>query len=65
LRRFQTGQQSLRNTAVQPPVFAGTFAALVVAMANQLERWTIPLHVLMWTTFACAFIMILVVVMMN
>ena len=29
------------------------------------EGWTIPLHVIMWTTFLCGFIMVCVVVMMR
>jgi len=29
------------------------------------EAWTIPLHVLMWTTFACGLIMVMVVALMH
>lgn len=35
------------------------------AVANKLEAWTIPLHVVMWTTLLCGFIMVLVVLMMH
>jgi hypothetical protein len=29
------------------------------------ERWTIPLHVIMWTTLGAGLIAVLVVVMLN
>jgi len=29
------------------------------------ESWTIPLHIIMWTTLTVGFIMVLVVVMMH
>ena len=31
----------------------------------ELEPWTIPLHILMWTTLVVAFVMVIVVVLMN
>jgi len=34
-------------------------------VANKIETWTIPLHVIMWTTLLCGFIMVLVVLMMH
>ena len=40
-------------------------SALCGAMANQSESWTIPLHVIMWTTMGVGLIMVMVVVMMH
>jgi hypothetical protein len=34
-------------------------------MAAPIESWTIPLHVIMWTTLGVGLIMVIVVVMMN
>jgi hypothetical protein len=34
-------------------------------MANQNESWTIPLHVLMWTTMSVGLIMTMVVFLMH
>jgi hypothetical protein len=34
-------------------------------MASRIEPWTIPLHIVMWTTLAVGLIMTLVVVLMN
>jgi hypothetical protein len=34
-------------------------------MANHIEPWTVPLHVVMWTVLGCGLIMTLVVVLMN
>jgi hypothetical protein len=34
-------------------------------MPNQIESWTIPLHVIMWTTIGVGFIMMLVVFLMH
>lgn len=45
--------------------FAGMPAALRRAMANQIESWTLPLHVVMWTVLGVGLIMTLVVVLMN
>jgi len=34
-------------------------------MAEKIESWTIPLHVIMWTTITVGIIMVMVVVMMH
>lgn len=34
-------------------------------MATRIEPWTIPLHVVMWTTLLVGLIMVIVVVMTN
>jgi hypothetical protein len=34
-------------------------------VSNKLESWTIPLHIIMWTTLLCGLIMVMVVVMMH
>lgn len=34
-------------------------------VSNKLEPWTIPLHIIMWTTLLCGLIMVMVVVMMH
>ena len=34
-------------------------------MASRIEPWTIPLHIIMWTTLLVGLIMVIVVVMMN
>lgn len=34
-------------------------------MANPIEPWTIPLHVVIWTVLACGLIMSLVVFLMH
>jgi hypothetical protein len=40
-------------------------SAVDARMANQIEPWTIPLHVVMWTVLSVGFIMVMVVVLMN
>jgi hypothetical protein len=40
-------------------------AALGGDMANRIEPWTVPLHVVMWTVLGCGLIMTLVVVLMH
>jgi hypothetical protein len=58
--------QGLRaNDARTATLGAGTRNARRRYVANKLEAWTIPLHVIMWTTLLCGLIMVLVVVMMH
>lgn len=57
--------QVLRNTSRSGADFGGTPSALAEAMANRIEPWTIPLHVVMWTVLSVGLIMVMVVVMMN
>jgi hypothetical protein len=58
--------QHLRIRTRSSPVFAGTQRALRAAMSSsRVEPWTIPLHVIMWTTISAGFIMMLVVAMMH
>lgn len=38
---------------------------LGVGSMDRDERWTIPLHILMWTTLVCGFIAVLVVFMLH
>ncbi|HTL38917.1 MAG TPA: hypothetical protein VL326_37555 [Kofleriaceae bacterium] len=44
--------------------FAGTYNAARGGMRPE-ETWTIPLHIIMWTTLAVGLIMALAVVMMH
>jgi|GEM_PF-5916479 len=38
----------------------------MAAKTNQYsEAWTVPLHIVMWTTFTVGFIMVFVVVLMH
>jgi len=39
------------------------FAA--VSAETDDESWTLPIRIGMWTMFVCAFVMVMVVVMMN
>jgi len=34
-------------------------------MASRMEPWTIPFHVVMWTTLLVGFIMVIVIVLMH
>ena len=34
-------------------------------VSNKIETWTIPLHIIMWTTLLCGLIMALVVIMLH
>jgi hypothetical protein len=34
-------------------------------MGSRIEPWTIPLHIIMWTTLLVGLIMVLVVLMMK
>jgi hypothetical protein len=47
----------------------GTRSAEPVGMATKTKRpseaWTVPLHVIMWTTMTVGFIMTLVVLLMH
>jgi hypothetical protein len=46
----------------------GTRSAVALDMAKTSrpsEAWTVPLHVVMWTTMTVGFIMVLVVLMMR
>jgi hypothetical protein len=40
-------------------------AEQAVVSTKNIEPWTIPLHVVMWTTLLCGLIMALVVVLMH
>lgn len=44
--------------------FAGTRGALVGTMRSD-ETWTIPLHIIMWTTIIVGLIMAMAVVMLH
>jgi hypothetical protein len=35
------------------------------AMTTKIEPWTIPLHVVLWTTWVIGFVMLMVVVLMH
>lgn len=41
------------------------FPAMATHVKRPSEGWTVPLHVLMWTTITVGFIMSLVVLMMR
>jgi hypothetical protein len=56
---------ALRVRYVQLADFAGMSSALRRDMANRLESWTIPLHVVMWTALSVGMIMVMVVILMN
>jgi hypothetical protein len=40
---------------------AGTPGALDIHMQQRSEAWTIPLHIVIWTTLLCGLIAVLVV----
>lgn len=45
---------------------AGTRPATRVTMAKPaIEPWTIPFHIVIWTTLLCGFIMVMVVFLMK
>jgi hypothetical protein len=64
MRRASIVMQALRTSPTQRPQFAGTHDALARAMRSD-ETWTIPLHVIMWTTISVGLIMALAVIMLH
>jgi hypothetical protein len=65
VRPRRAARQRLRYSARLPPVRAGMSGADGDGMANQNEGWTIPLHVIMWTTLSIGLIMTMVVFLMH
>jgi hypothetical protein len=65
-RSFGARRNARGDTCALGP---GTTAAELLAMATHIKRpseaWTVPLHVVMWTTITVGFIMGLVVLMMH
>lgn len=58
----------MREAASVARSFAGTRDAVAQGMAHTSEEnlsWTIPLHVIMWTTIAVGLIMALAVFLMH
>jgi hypothetical protein len=44
---------------------AGTRNAPGHDVSNKIEAWTIPFHIIMWTTLLCGLIMVMVVIMLH
>jgi hypothetical protein len=65
MRRPKHAVQRLRFSAANPTEFAGMSSALARAMANPSTAWTIPFHVIMWTTMSVGLIMVMVVCLMH
>ena len=58
------GAQPLRETQDPRPA-RQMLGVAAVASKQPIEPWTIPLHVIMWTTLLCGLIMVMVVVLMH
>jgi hypothetical protein len=64
MRRAKLVMQRLRICDAKQQHRAGTHSARSDTMRPE-ERWTIPLHVIMWTVMAVGLIMAMAVVMMH
>jgi hypothetical protein len=71
-RRFRARFASLgaavlasRKPCAKSQIRAGTRHARSQRVSNKIEPWTIPLHIIMWTTLLCGLIMTLVVIMLH
>jgi hypothetical protein len=56
---------SCTNAAADPARLAGTRNARCAAMAAKSDSWTVPVHVIMWTTLGVGLIMWMVILMMR
>jgi hypothetical protein len=55
----------LRKSCADSEICPGTRRALASGVRSKIEPWTIPFHVIMWTTLLCGLIMTLVVLLMH
>jgi hypothetical protein len=64
MRDDSDAMHALRMSIARRRQFAGTQDAPALAMRSD-ETWTIPLHVIMWTTIAAGLIMAMAVLMLH